>query len=126
MKDFLKELSLYLTTSRKRSYSNGPRTEKKVSRISKMLCAGIPYNNTLILKSLILTTHAFDYAIREVLSQSKIGEDRSIAYMSSLKKPAEVNYTTTEKECLAIIYAILYFWPYLYGREFTLKSSKMD
>ena len=38
-------------------------------------------------------------------------------------KPAEKNYGTTEKECLAIIYAVLHFRPYLYGREVTLISD---
>ena len=71
-------------------------------------------------KPFILTTDASDYAVDAVLSQGKVGEDRPIAYMSKMMKPAERNYGTTEKECLAIIYAILHYRPYLYGREFTL------
>ena len=39
--------------------------------------------------------------------------------MSKIMKLAEKNYGITEKECLAIIYAILHYRPYLYGREFT-------
>ena len=71
-------------------------------------------------KPFILTTDASYYAVGAVLSQGKVGEDRPIAYMSRMMKPAERNYGTTEKECLAIIYAILHYRPYLYGHEFTL------
>lgn len=62
----------------------------------------------------------FRFCSSAVLSQREIGNDRPIAYMSHIMKPAENNYTTTEKECLAIIYAVLHFRPHLYGREFTL------
>ena len=40
--------------------------------------------------------------------------------MSKMMKPAEKNYGTTEKDCLAILHAVLHFSPYLYGREFAL------
>ena len=60
---------------------------------------------------------ASDYAVGAVLSQGKIGEDRPIVFTSKMIKPAERIYGTTEKQCLAIIYAVLYFRPYLYGRE---------
>ena len=68
----------------------------------------------------ILTTDASDIAVGAVLSQRPIGEDRTIAFMSKIMKPAEKNYTTTEKECLAVFYAILHFRPYLFGRPFTV------
>lgn len=71
-------------------------------------------------KAFILITDASDFAVRAVLRQGKVGEVRPIAYMSKIMKPNEKNYGTTEKECLAVIYDILHFQPYLYGREFTL------
>lgn len=46
-----------------------------------------------------------------------------MAYMSEMLQRAERNYPATEKECLAIIYAVLHFRPYLYGRSFTLISD---
>lgn len=74
-------------------------------------------------KPFILTTDASDQAVGAVLSQGKIGEDQPIAYFSKVLNPAEKNYGTTEKECLAVVYGILHFRPYLYGRHFTLVSD---
>ena len=74
-------------------------------------------------KPFIVTTDASDYAIGAVLSQGEIGNDLPIAYASrSLNKP-EKNYSATEKECLAMVYAVRYFRPYIYGTPFTLVTD---
>lgn len=70
-----------------------------------------------------VTTDASGYAIGAILSQGEIGKDRPIAYTSRLLHGAELNYSTIEKECLAIIYATNHFRPYLYGKEFTLVTD---
>ncbi|KAM0727554.1 Retrovirus-related Pol polyprotein from transposon 17.6 [Formica fusca] len=64
----------------------------------------------------IVTTDASDYAIGAVLSQGKVGNDRPIAYASRVLSRAEQNYNTTEKELLAIVWAVKHFRPYVYGR----------
>lgn len=54
-------------------------------------------------KSFNLTTDASGYAIIGVLSQRPIGKDLPTAYASRLLNSAEQNYSTIEKECLAIV-----------------------
>ncbi|CAK9824012.1 Retrovirus-related Pol polyprotein from transposon 297 [Anthophora retusa] len=67
-----------------------------------------------------ITTDASGYAVGGILSQGPIGQDRPIAYASRLLHGAELNYSTIEKECLAIIYAVQHFRPYVYGKPFNL------
>ena len=74
-------------------------------------------------KEFVLTTVASDYAIAAVLSQGPIGKDRPIAYASRTLIKSEENYATTEKELLAITWAVKHFRPYLYGRKFKLLTN---
>ena len=71
----------------------------------------------------ILTTDASNYAIGSVLSQGLIGKDLPIAYASRTLNKSEQNYSTTEKELLAIVWSVKHFRPYLYGRGFTIVTD---
>ncbi|XP_043263448.1 uncharacterized protein LOC122403783 [Colletes gigas] len=71
----------------------------------------------------IITTDASDFAVGAVLSQGQIGQDLPIAYASRSLGKAERNYSATEKECLAMVYAAQYFRPYVFGRKFTLVTD---
>jgi len=68
----------------------------------------------------LVTTDASKYVIEGILSQGEIGKDRPIAYISCLLSAAEQNYSTIEKELLAIVHSVNYFRPYLYGHKFSL------
>lgn len=74
---------------------------------------------TAILKKR-LTTDASNYALDAVLRQGEVGKDSPIAFGSKNLDGAEINYSTIEKGLLVIVWAVRYFLPYLYGREFTL------
>ena len=74
-------------------------------------------------KDFILTTDASDYAIGAVLSQGTPGKDRPVAYASRTLNKTEERYSTTEKELLAIVWAVKHFKPYLYGRKFKLVTD---
>lgn len=58
-----------------------------------------------------------------MLSQGEIGKDLPIAFASRSLNQAEKNYSTTEKEALALVYAVEQFRPYLFGQKFTLLSD---
>lgn len=68
----------------------------------------------------LLATDASGVAVGAVLSQKREGYDRPIAYASRGLNAAERNYTVTEQELLAVVWAIKQFRCYLYGRRFTL------
>lgn len=74
-------------------------------------------------KDFVLTTDASNLAIGAVLSQGQIGSDKPIAYASRTLNSSEINYSTIEKELLAIVWATKYFRSYLFGRKFKIVTD---
>jgi hypothetical protein len=66
---------------------------------------------------------ASNYAIGVVLTQVIDGKERVIGYYSRLLRDAEKRYDTTQKECLAVVWAVKKLRPYLYGRPFVVKTD---
>ncbi|GJQ98353.1 reverse transcriptase domain-containing protein [Tanacetum coccineum] len=60
-----------------------------------------------------LMCDASDFAIGAVLGQQKMKHFQPIHYASKTMTEAQIHYTTTEKEMLAVVYAFEKFWPYL-------------
>ena len=58
-----------------------------------------------------------NYVVGDILGQRKDGKLHSLYYASKTLDPAQMNYATTEKELLAIVFAIKKFWPYLLGTK---------
>ena len=74
-------------------------------------------------QAFVVTTDASNYGIGGVLSQGNVGKDPPVAYASRTLSDTEINYSTIEKELLAIIFCVETFRPYLYGRRFTLVTD---
>ena len=75
-------------------------------------------------KELILASDASDYGVGAVLSHKmEDGSERPVGYVSRSLNDAERNYSTLEKEALAIIFGVKKFHQFLYGHSFTIKTD---
>ena len=77
-------------------------------------------------KTFNLTTDPSNHSFGAVLSQGTIGSYKPVCYASRTSNKTEQNYSTTEKELLAIVWSMQYFRPYLYGRKINLFISKAE
>lgn len=72
-------------------------------------------------RKFVIQCDASDHSIGGVISQmDEEGEDRPIAFTSRKLRGAELNYTTTEKECLAVIFSVEKFNQYVEGTKFDI------
>ncbi|KAJ9544480.1 hypothetical protein OSB04_024187 [Centaurea solstitialis] len=70
-----------------------------------------------------LMCDASDHAVGAVLGQRKNGRLHAIHYASKTLDPAQLNYSTTEKELLAVVCAIEKFRTYLVGSKVIVYSD---
>lgn len=68
-------------------------------------------------------TDASGYGVGAVLTQQHEDGEQAIAYISRSLNKNERNFTTTERECLAVIYAIERFRAYVEGAKFTVVTD---
>jgi transposase InsO family protein len=92
------------------------------------ICKNMLVNDPILIypdftKPFILTTDASNFALGAVLSQNQNGREHPICYASRTLNVHECNYSTIEKELLAIVWATKYFRPYLFGRKFKIQTD---
>ena len=63
---------------------------------------------------------ASDFAIGAVLRQRIDNNQHVIYYSRTTLNDAQMNYTTTEKEFLTVVFALEKFRPYLLGSKITI------
>lgn len=68
-------------------------------------------------ESFILKVDASNYALGAVLLQGEKDKEHPIEYASRLLLPAERNYSRTEREALAVVWAVKKFRGYIEGSE---------
>jgi len=81
----------------------------------------LAYTNFNLL--LILTTDASKMAVAAILSQVHDGIEQPIVYASCQINRAEIAYSASEVEMLALVWATKYFRCYLYGRQFLVRTD---
>lgn len=69
-------------------------------------------------KPFVIQTDASDSSVGAVLTQGDTDNEHPISYVSRTLTKAERNFSVTERECLAVIFAIEKFRPYVEGTKF--------
>ncbi|GJT52609.1 reverse transcriptase domain-containing protein [Tanacetum coccineum] len=88
---------------------NWEKEHAEAYRSSSLSCPGLADWNL----PFELMCDASDFAIGAVLGQRKMKHFQPIHYASKTMTEAQIHYTTTEKEMLAVVYAFEKFRPYL-------------
>ena len=76
-------------------------------------------------KEFVLRTDASQEGIGAVLMQENNGQLFPISFYSRKLKAAEINYSTVEKELLAVVEGVKKFYFYLYGDNFILETDHL-
>ena len=72
---------------------------------------------------MIIHPDACGYWIGAVLLQNICGTERPISFASRLLSGSETNYSITEKECLALVWAVKKFRPIIWGLSITIATD---
>ncbi len=97
--------------------------QQAFTQVKAALCGGPLLHSPDFSLPFLLQTDASDRGLGAVLTQEIKGEERPVLYISRKLSKRETMYSTIEKECLAIRWAVLTLRYYLLGREFTLCSD---
>lgn len=113
-----------LTTKRhSRMVKWNPAAEAAFANLKRALCSGPILVAPDFKKEFIVQADASEVGLGAVLAQAHDGEEHPILYLSKKLLPREKNYSTVEKECLAVTWALESLRFYLLGRRFTVVSD---
>jgi hypothetical protein len=97
--------------------------EVNFEKLKKILCSDLVLALPNFEKQMSISTDASDCGYGGVLEQEFDGVKRPIAYFSKSYTSTQKNYSTPEKELLAMVMTIEYFHQYIYGRHFTVHTD---
>jgi hypothetical protein len=115
---------LYELCKPSRKFKWTPEANKAFQRLKDAIIQDLVLAHPMFGKPFVLRTDASNYGVGAVLSQiDESGEERVVSFASKVLDKAQINYTTSEKECYAIVYALEKFREYLEGHEFVLQTD---
>ncbi|KAG1043320.1 hypothetical protein G6F43_011674 [Rhizopus delemar] len=106
-------------TSKKIPWTN--KTTESFEQLKKLLTEAPVLARPDFNRDFVLVTDASKQGLGCILTQlDDDGHEHPIIYASRSLKSSEVNYGVSKLECLAVIWAVKLFRPYLLGRKFTI------
>ena len=106
-----------------REFQWSTKEDKSFTILKEELCSDNVLKFPDMNQEFILSTDASNDALGAILAQKDGTQERPIAYASRTLNSAERNYSTTEKELLAIVWGVKHFRPYLYGKKFIILTD---
>ncbi|KAH0817198.1 hypothetical protein GEV33_005593 [Tenebrio molitor] len=117
-------INALLTGKRKRQKTEWtPEAQEAFQKIKDALVSAPVLSSPDFSKPFVIQTDASDTGLGAVLTQDLDGDERVIAYASRSLTKAERNYSVTERECLAVLFALEKFRPYVEGTHFTIVTD---
>jgi hypothetical protein len=115
---------LYELTKPSKKFNWTPEASKAFQGLKDAIIHDLVLAHPIFGKPFILRTDASNYGVGAVLSQiDESGAERVVSFASKVLDKAQINYTTSEKECYAIVYSLEKFREYLEGHEFVLQTD---
>jgi hypothetical protein len=111
--------------SRKKPFKWGAPEQQSFDSVKKALSATLMLHRPDPSKPFVLQTDASGVGMAAVLYQEAGTERRVISYSSARFNPTERRYHSNEQECLAVVWAIRRYRPYLEDNPFTLRTDNM-
>ncbi|GFU76711.1 transposon Tf2-8 polyprotein [Trichonephila clavipes] len=110
--------------TKKKAFWKWSEEEEKAFRTLKQCLVSPPIlKQADFSKPFLIRTDASNYALGAVLLQGEDKEDHPVEFSSRLLNPAERNYSTTEREALAVVWALNKFRGYIDGASITVASD---
>jgi hypothetical protein len=101
----------------------GEREQAAFQAFKTALCSDQVLAYPDITQPFILTTDASKIAVAAILSQVQNGVERPICYASRQMSSTEQNYSATDAEMCAVLWAVKHFRCYLYAKKFILRTD---
>lgn len=101
----------------------GPSQEEAFKTLKTLLVSPPILKQADTTQPFTIRTDASGYALGAVLCQGQGQDERPVEYASRLLTAAEKNYSTTEREALAVVWALSKFRGYIEGNPITLATD---
>lgn len=101
----------------------GPAQERAFQTLKSVICNPPVLRLANLAQPFILQTDASSVGVGAILLQEEDSVKHPVAFASKKLLPREQNYSTIEREALAIVWGIQKFKNYLYGQHFILETD---
>lgn len=110
-------------TKKKQRWVWGKEQDEAVTSVKEKLIAAPVLSCPDFTKPFFLQTDASKTGLGAILYQAFEEGEKPVAYASRSLNSAERKYSVTEQECLAVLWAVQKFRPYLEGTRFTVVTD---